>query len=705
MRLAFWCLLPDSELSEWQRQIKRELKAPLPDYWNMSARELAEAAKTAAKDYTEDEIRAASHPKSSDAAAHSLYAFLFARRLYAITLAELWQRSETQKDPRILDYIQSLMRDGKSLNIAHMPREIPDDGRPVAFVLFTPSADAVMRLRALDTPTPSKTGKRDQKLQRSSAIRIEVVIATHKGSQFEFIRYYVFKRVLDGYTREDGPPFADPAFANYRWVMPSSSDDQVTWLAGRASIKKNDSFPFQDDMVLRFVPADPYLSTTYLRGDVLGPARPNEPHPTLSELMQHLAIRELPGPKLSRAASLLTWEALAVVVPPGVSTSIPRAISKDQQTSSLVPTTVPSEPTLEVAKPATGIKPMFTTDNVFTIPGTNPIGKGLINNATENVNRAIKWLDPLIRDAKGPWAQLLKWQPRDATSGIIGIHFSVGPAPPSASSAPQLVMSKVPSSLSIGIPVEHYQDPGAIFEDLLELLIWNLPPQQSRVAHDKLVQEIKKSAGEFPYPDDPLPPEVLAKLGVATPSSQAKSLDPDTPDTGTSTGIYDGDIQGRVIGSTVKCFNFLFSKGVPYFTRRQNIALQKAKESSEAGDAETARYWQKVATTLGEDIRTINSLLEPLPHQLKVEFYFRPEEQTTTRGKVPRPPKIPESEPGIRMTIALTKGAYEQGPGAVKDALIENLSNQVGGIPIHRAVDDFFFLFGEDPATRAPISQ
>jgi hypothetical protein len=191
----------------------------------------------------------------------------------------------------------------------------------------------------------------------------------------------------------------------------------------------------------------------------------------------------------------------------------------------------------------------------------------------------------------------------------------------------------------------------------------------------------------------------LAKLGVET-SSQAKSLDTDTPDTGTSTGIYDGDIQGRVIGSTVKCFNFLFSKGVPYFTRLQKVALQKAKESSEASNAETTRYWQNVATTLGEDIHTINSLLEPLPHQLKVEFYFRPEEQVTTRGKAPKPPKIPESEPGVRMTIALNREAYEQGPGAVKDALIQELSNLVGGIPIRRAVEDFFLLFGEDPANK-----
>ncbi len=114
---------------------------------------------------------------------------------------------------------------------------------------------------------------------------------------------------------------------------------------------------------------------------------------------------------------------------------------------------------------------------------------------------------------------------------------------------------------------------------------------------------------------------------------------------------------------TVKCFNFLFSKGVPYFTRLQNIALQKAKESSDGGDAETARYWQKVAAILGDDIRTINSLLEHLPNQLKVEFYFRPAEQMTTRGKAPRPPRL-RSEPGVRMTITLSKGVYEQGPGA-----------------------------------------
>ncbi len=32
--------------------------------------------------------------------------------------------------------------------------------------------------------------------------------------------------------------------------------------------------------------------------------------------------------------------------------------------------------------------------------------------------------------------------------------------------------------------------------------------------------------------------------------------------------------------------------------------------------------------------------------------------------------------------------------------LIGELSNQVGGIPIRRAVDDFFLLFGEDSANK-----
>ncbi len=52
------------------------------------------------------------------------------------------------------------------------------------------------------------------------------------------------------------------------------------------------------------------------------------------------------------------------------------------------------------------------------------------------------------------------------------------------------------------------------------------------------------------------------------------------------------------------------------------------------------------------------------------------------------------------MTIALTKEAYQQGPGAVKDALIQELTNLAGGIPIRRAVDDFFLLFGEDSSNK-----
>ncbi len=349
------------------------------------------------------------------------------------------------------------------------------------------------------------------------------------------------------------------------------------------------------------------------------------------------------------------------------------------------------------APPASAIKPMLSTDANLTLQGTDPIGKSLVDSATENVNKAVQWLDPLIRNAKGQWVDFLSWQPRDA-NGVIGIHFSVSPPPPSPTAPPQLVMSKAPSSLSIGIPAEHYQDAGAIFIDVLELFIWNLPPQQNRAAHDKLVQQIKQSAGQFTYPGDPLPPEVLAKLGVAA-SAQGKSLVADTPDTGTNAGIYDGDIQGRVIGSTVKCFNFLFSKGVPYLMHLQNVALQKAKESSAAGDAEAAKSWQGAAAILGDDVRTINSLLEPLPVHLKVDFYLRAAEQTTARGKPGKPAKIPESEPGVLISIALPRDAYySQGPPAVKDALIQELSNQAGGFQIRRAVDDFFSLFAEDPA-------
>jgi hypothetical protein len=675
---------PDSELTEWQRHIAQELETPLADYWNMSPKELSELAREAEKNYVQHEMKT-TNSSNGDVPAHLLHAFLSARQLYAIRLAELWKQPETQKDPLILDYIQSLLNNGKPGNIAIMPQVIPNGGRPVSFVLSPPYGDAVMEMSSLDTPAPSKSGKKSERVQRHSAIRIEVVIATRNAATFEFVRYYVFKRVADEYTPKDGPPFADLALADFRWVMPPSSDDQITWSAGSVSIKKNDTFPFQDDMVLRLVPADPYLSTNYSYGGPLGPARPGEPAVDVAELLRQLVATEpLSSRRLATVVAALEVEYPRVSVP---------------SDSNPGPAVTGQPPSSAHSKPPSGINPMFTTDVRFTIPGTNPIGKDLIDNATENVNKAVKWLNPLIANAKGPWVELLNSQPRDAANGIIGIHFCVSPRPLSANPTPQLIMSKATTSLSLGIPAEHYQDPGAIFEDVLQLLFWNLPLQQNRVAQDKLVQEIKQSAGKFPYPGDGLPPEVLAKLGVAT-SSRAKSLDPDTPDTGTSIGIYDGDIQGRVIGSTVKCFNFLFSKGLPYFTRLQKVALQKAKESSEAGDANASRRWQDVAITLGEDIHTIKSLLEPLPDQLKIEFYFRPEEQVTTRGKAPKPPKVPESEPGVRMTIALTKEAYQQGPGAVKDALIQELTNLAGGIPIRRAVDDFFLLFGEDPANK-----
>jgi len=350
-------------------------------------------------------------------------------------------------------------------------------------------------------------------------------------------------------------------------------------------------------------------------------------------------------------------------------------------------------------KPPSQIQPILTTNANFAIPGTGPIGPGLIDNATENVNKAVEWLNPLIRGGRGQWQTLLSYQPRKTETGLLAIRFSVSPPPPSPTAAPELVMSKSPTGLSIGIPAEHYQDAGAVFQDLLELFISNLPPQ-ARAAHNMLVQQIKRTAAEFQYPGDPLPPEVLTGL-VGSSGSQAKALDAETPDTGTSAGIYDGDIQGRVIGSTVKCFNFLLNNGVPYLTRLQRQVLQKAKASSAAGDAETATYLQGVANTIAQDIRTINAFLVPLPSRLRVEFYIKPGEQTSVRGKLVSPAKIPDPEPGVRLVIALPREAYySQGPSAVKDALTQELSKEAGGLPIQKAVDDFFLLYGADPANK-----
>ncbi len=96
----------------------------------MPPKDLAEAAKETEKDYARDAAKAASHPGNNDTPAHLLSGFVLARRLYAIRLAELWQRPKTSQDPQVLDYVESLFRDGEPPNIAHMPREIPNGGHP-----------------------------------------------------------------------------------------------------------------------------------------------------------------------------------------------------------------------------------------------------------------------------------------------------------------------------------------------------------------------------------------------------------------------------------------------------------------------------------------------------------------------------------------------------------------------------------------------
>jgi len=679
--------LPDAELTEWQRQIKRELAAPLPNYWEMSPRELADAARTVSKEYTHDAIKAAAHFQPSGPSARSLDTFLLARRMYVLTLAELWQRSETQRDGRIRDYLQTLMRDGRPPNVAHTPQEIPE-GRPVVFVLAPPSGDAVMALKARETPQP-RTAKKDSALQRTLALRMEVVIATRKANRFEFVRYYIFKKVPDDYTRSDGPPLADAAFLDYRWVMPESAHDRLTWAGTSAALKKNDSFPFQDEMVVRLTPDNPYQSSNYLPGAPLGPARPDEPHLSWSDLIREPAVTQLPL-RCASAVAVAQMHALSLIVlAPGVAhPDVAYQPGSPLEGSGLTVGT----------RPASGIHPMFTMDNQFAIPGTSAIDKALINSATENVKQAVGWLDPLIQNPPAPWVELLKWQPRDSVSGLIGIHFSVSPTPSSRSTAPQLVMSKTASSLSVGIPAEHYEYPDVVFADMLELFVWNLPSGQDRAAHDKLVHEIRKSAGEFTYPNGPLPPELSARLGASM-TVQSKSLLADTPDTGTSAGIYDGDIQGHVIGSTVKCFNFLFGKGVPYLTRQRAAAQKRARQSQDAGDSEAVRQWEGMVTTLTADLAAIESLLKSLPQQLKVDFYIKPPETAPARGRM-QPPKVPDSEAATHIAIALPMESYRQGPAAVKEALIQELSSRSADTGVRRAVEDFFSLFGHDPANK-----
>ncbi len=346
----------------------------------------------------------------------------------------------------------------------------------MTFILFTPTGDTVTELSALDTPI-SPSGRRNGRRQRTSAIRLEVVIAVRKGNEFEFTKYYVFKRVRDDYSPKDGPPFADPTFADIRWVMPLSSDDHVTWEAGRASIKKNDTFPFQDEMVIRLAPDNPYLSANYRRDAALGPAQADEPRPALSDLMQQARARKAEAANKSQSIA-------AAKSGTGPANSSSASDAKDVASKTAQPLAAVTTPPLP-PKPATAINPILTTDALFTIPGTTPIGKGLIDDATQNVEKAAKWINPLIRGGERGLGRTDELSAQRSRQWRYKDSLRRQPKADLCNPGAATLMSKSTTNLSIGIPAEHYQEAGMIFEDLLELFVWNLPPGQDRASHER----------------------------------------------------------------------------------------------------------------------------------------------------------------------------------------------------------------------------
>jgi len=333
-----------------------------------------------------------------------------------------------------------------------------------------------------------------------------------------------------------------------------------------------------------------------------------------------------------------------------------------------VPTPVPAAPTVPpVHVPATKIAAIFRKDANLVLAGTTPTSDDQATVAKDVVDN---WLAPYFQHATGPEADRLRVAMPNS-NGVMSIYFSVSPAPKNPKDPPNIITSRTTSSFSVALPQEHYELPGKVLLDLVGVLTSNLP------AHDKQSGEaVRMSLGKFlanSNPNQPVPSDVLAKLGVEA-ASPVTFITADIPEHPTGAlGIYNPEEQGMAY-RIVDFFNLLLKEG-DYLKR--------------AGHP--------------REFETTQKLLAALPTGLVIHFSIQREVDPGTRIKR-KEASLPESS-ATDIYLSLPEHAYKPARDdfqVLRDALAEAIAKAEHpggptGPEISSLLDDFLRYYSSDP--------
>jgi len=640
--------LPGTELSGGLKGLHDELAAAmtLPDYSTWTLDELRKAG----KDLTEP---ARTGRGVKYLAPKKRLSFRQALQLYAMTIALVgretkWTGKTGSPAPDMVDFSNRFRHE--------LPRQVPNGGT-ATLLIYLPGVMGHPR-------------SKDEFQERA-----DVVVMKRKGTTFEVEQFPVYltvdqkawdpawigpkdeladaslnaRKFKYNWTRLDGP---------YLWYRPEQLNGapvyraKVQFRSSEIVIEAERYIERRGAIKIAERPSDydPQKMTPFTPG-VDPPFTASTPSPLTQQTESAGSRTE--SPATPTPVSKPVAEARAVAPPPARTPAPP----------------APAVPIVHV--PATKIAAIFRRDTNLVLAGTTPTSDDQAKIATAVIDN---WLAPYLLNATGPEADTLRMAVPNS-NGTLSLYFSVSPAPKNPKDPPNIITSRTQSSLSVALPQEHYEVPGNVLLDLVGVFTSNLPSQDKQSG-----EVVKKSFGKFlaassanGNPNQPVPPDALAKLGVE-PASSGKFITADIPEHPTGAlGIYTSEEQGMAY-HIVDFFNLLL-KEVDYLRR----------------------------TGRAREFETDQKLLATLPTGLVVHFSIQKEVDAGTKRKRKEQP-LPENS-ATDIYISLPKHAY--GPAkddyqilraAVAEALAKSQpSGGPTGAEISSVLDDFLRSYSNDP--------
>jgi hypothetical protein len=569
-------------------------------------------------------------------------------------LAEEAKRHKATKKPSAADAIdaeiryqadlsrlQTLFPDYARMFQYQSPRLLDRPGEPAMFALFDPLVNGLQPLRKGELMAP-----------------VFLVQVTQIGkAQFQIETYDVYREIWDseGYVPRDpykGPAAGhvfnlhnSPAFElnpNEAYVSRHPKEVLTLYFANGVPVVTGTSTPMvRESGVLQKVELPP------------GGFDPARLVPGMASAARSKELSQTQPP-----AAQPVVEAHAGAPPPASMTVPPPAAP--------APAAVPA-----VHVPTTNITAIFRKDGNLVLAGTTPTSDEQAKVAKDVIDH---WLAPYLLHATGPETDILR-KALPNSDGAMAIYFSVSPPPNHPTDPPNIITSRTQSSLSVALPQEHYELPGKVLLDLVGVLTSNLPSQDKQSS-----EAVKRSLGKFLSsnnpnlnPNQPVPPDVLAKLGVESASS-GKFITADIPEhPAGALGIYNPEEQGMAY------------RIIDFF----NLLLRDAD------------YLRRTGHT--QEFQTAQKLLAALPDGLVVHFTIHKEDDPRPRGKR-KEQSLPEDS-STDIYLSLPEHDYRPAKDdfqILRDALAEAIarsqpSGSLTGPEISRLLDDFLRYYSNDP--------